>query len=358
MLNIRNIKMAFPSASGHGNLPSGNFSPVIYSKKTQMAFRKSAVCEAITNNDYFGEISNLGDTVNIIKEPEITVQNYERGTQIQAQDLSDDDFTLTVDKSLYFAFKVDDIEEKHSHVNWQALATDRAGYRMKDSYDEEVLGYMSGFKRAAGVFHGSAGTARVAGDKSGTDPMTVGADGFLASMHIDEGTFGGSGGTEIAISADGTGTGVDATPLQIMNRMKRLLDQQQVPQDGRWFVGDPVFFEVLEDEDSKLVNRDHDSKGDTVLRNGLQFSGKLRGFQCYNSTNLPSIGSGAGAATSSSYGVLLAGHQAAVATANQINKTESYRDPDSFADIVRGMNMYGRKILRPEALTRAIYRII
>ena len=80
--------MAFPSASGHGNLPSGNFSPVIYSKKTQMAFRKSAVCEAITNNDYFGEISNLGDTVNIIKEPEITVQNYERGTQIQAQDLS------------------------------------------------------------------------------------------------------------------------------------------------------------------------------------------------------------------------------------------------------------------------------
>lgn len=349
--------MAFQSAAGHGNLPNGVFSPVIYSKQTQMAFRKESVTEGITNNDYFGEIANLGDTVHIIKEPEITVQEYERGTQIQPQDLTDDDFTLVVDKALYFAFKVDDIEEKHAHVNWSSMASDRAAYRMKDSYDEEVLGYMSGFKRASGL-HGATDTARVAGDKSGTDPITVAADGFLADMVLDEGDFGGSGGTEIAISADGTGTGVDATPLQIMNRMKRLLDQQQVPTDGRWFVADPVFWEVLEDEDSKLVNRDYDTSGDKVLRNGLQMTGQLRGFRCYNSVNLPSIGSGPGAATASSYGVVLSGHDSAVATANQISKTESYRDPDSFADIVRGMNLYGRKILRPEAMSRAIYRII
>lgn len=348
--------MAFQSAAGHGNLPNGVFSPVIYSKQTQMAFRKSSVVEDITCNDYFGEISSMGDTVHIIKEPEITVQEYERGTQIQPQDLTDEDFTLVVDKALYFAFKVDDIEEKHSHVNWSSLASGRAGYRMKDSYDEEVLGYMSGFKRTSGL-HGVANTARVAGDKSGTDPLTVDADGFLATMKLDEGDFGGSGGTEILISADGTGTGVDATPLQIMNRMKRLLDQQQVPSDGRWFVADPVFWEVLEDENSKLADRDANSDGDTILRNGLQFARPVRGFRCYNSVNLPAIASGPGAGLASSYGVVLAGHDSAVATANQIAKTESYRDPDSFADIVRGMNLYGRKILRPEALTRAIYRI-
>jgi hypothetical protein len=351
--------MAFQSAAGHGNLPNGVFSPVIYSKQTQMAFRKGSVVEDITVNDYFGEIANLGDTVHIIKEPEITVKAYERGTQITAQDLTDDDFTLVVDKALYFAFKVDDIEEKHSHVNWQSLATDRAAYRMKDSYDEEVLGYLSGFKRtAAQGQHGLPGTARVAGDKSGTDPVTVAADGFLTSMILDEGDFGGSGGTEISISTDGTGTGVDASPLQIMNRMKRLLDQQQVPGEGRWFVADPVFWEVLEDENSKLADTRSNIGGDTVIRNGMQMGGQLRGFRCYNSVNLPSIGSGPGAATASSYGVLLAGHDSAAATANQLNKVESYRDPDSFADIVRGMNMYGRKILRPEALTRAIYRII
>jgi hypothetical protein len=61
--------MAFPTAPGHGNLPNGAFSPVIYSKKVQLAFRKKTIVSAITNSDYFGEISNMGDTVRIIKEP-------------------------------------------------------------------------------------------------------------------------------------------------------------------------------------------------------------------------------------------------------------------------------------------------
>ena len=67
--------MAFPRAAGYNNLPNGNFSPVIYSKQVQLAFRKAAVCDAITNNDYFGEIANFGDSVKIIKEPEITVRH-------------------------------------------------------------------------------------------------------------------------------------------------------------------------------------------------------------------------------------------------------------------------------------------
>jgi hypothetical protein len=108
--------MAFPRAPGYNNLPNGNFSPVIYSKQVQLAFRKAAVCDAITNNDYFGEIANFGDSVKIIKEPEITVKAYERGTTITPQDLDDEDFSLTIDKANYFAFKVDDIEEAHSHV--------------------------------------------------------------------------------------------------------------------------------------------------------------------------------------------------------------------------------------------------
>lgn len=61
--------MAFRAAAGWGNLPNGNFSPVIYSRKAQLAFRKSSVCQDICNNDYYGEISNMGDSVRIIKEP-------------------------------------------------------------------------------------------------------------------------------------------------------------------------------------------------------------------------------------------------------------------------------------------------
>ena len=85
----------------------------------------------------------------------------------------------------------------------------------------------------------------------------------------------------------------------------------------------------------------------------------FHGFRVYSSSNLPAVGTGPGTSGSSNqnvnFGVLVAGHDSAVATAEQINKTESYRDPDSFADIVRGMHLYGRKILRPEAIVTAKY---
>ena len=96
--------MAFASASGYSNLSQGNWSPIIYSKKVQLAFRKSSVAQAITNSDYFGEIASMGDSVKIVLEPEVSVRSYARGTQITAQDLDDSDFTLVVDKANYFAF--------------------------------------------------------------------------------------------------------------------------------------------------------------------------------------------------------------------------------------------------------------
>ena len=105
--------MAFQTADGYGNLPNGNFSSIIYSKKVQTAFRKSTVASDISNSDYFGELTQ-GSTVKIIKEPEITVKEYARGSTVAAQDLDDEDFSLTIDKANYFAFKMDDIEESHS----------------------------------------------------------------------------------------------------------------------------------------------------------------------------------------------------------------------------------------------------
>ena len=351
--------MAFSTAAGYGNLPNGNFSPIIYSKQVQLAFRKSSVVEGITNSDYFGEIAQMGDTVKIIKEPEITVKEYARGTQITPQDLDDEDFSLVVDKANYFAFKVDDIEEAHSHVNFQSLATDRAAYRLSDQYDQEVLGYLAGFKQAS--INAVAGTANTT--VSGTKAVsTAGSNELLDSMLVDAADFnGGSANNSIVVQPRGMGDGVNttaahATPLAVINRMSRKLDQQFVDKEGRWLVIDPVFAELLKDEDSRIMNGDFVSSKDE-LKNGMIF-GNLHGFKVYMSNNLPAKGNGPTGATatgSSHYGVLVAGHSSAVATAEQINKTETYRDPDSFADIVRGMHLYGRKILRPEALTRAFY---
>ena len=351
--------MAFTTAAGYGNLPNGNFSPVIYSKQVQLAFRKAAVCEAITNSDYFGEIAAMGDSVKIIKEPEITVKAYARGTTITPQDLDDEDFSLTIDKANYFAFKVDDIEEAHSHVNFQSLASDRAAYRLADQFDQDVLGYLSGYTQSA--LHANADTVNttVNGSKAVT---TAGSDELLSSMKLDASDFNsGTGGQAIAILPR-TGAGAaptdagDANPLQVIARMSRLLDQQNVDTQGRWLVLDPVFIEVLKDEDSRLFNADFGGSG---LQNGV-VSTNIHGFTVYSSNNLPSVGTGSsfsGANSSTNYGVIVAGHSSAVATAEQINKTETYRDPDSFADIVRGMHLYGRKILRPEALVNAIYHL-
>src|SRR5258708_2717442 len=104
--------MAFTRAAGYGNLPNGVFTPVIYSQKVLKFFRKTSVVEDITNTDYFGEIENFGDTVNIILEPVITVTPYQRGSVVTPQDLVDQQTQLQVDHANSFAFKVDDIEAK------------------------------------------------------------------------------------------------------------------------------------------------------------------------------------------------------------------------------------------------------
>lgn len=350
--------MAFPKASNYGNLPNGNFSPVIYSQQVQQAFRKASVIEDVTNTDYAGEIANYGDTVRIIKEPEITVNDYARGTQIVTQDLEDTDFSMIVDQANYYAFKVDDIESQHSHVNFMDLATDRAAYRLRDKFDSKVMGYMSGYDVDGGTY-----TARTASVGTKAD-SNADSDELLADNKLTRGDFTTDGTAGHSISIDATGSVTATTsPLQILNRMSRILDINNVDTEGRWFVADPIFYEILQDENSKLINNDFAGGQDAgdILRNGRVVSGLIRGFRVYKSNNLPTLGTGPGTAASSgsasNFGVVIAGHDSAVSTAQQLAKTETYRDPDSFSDIVRGMQLFGHKILRPEAIVTADYNL-
>ena len=225
--------MAFNSASGHNNLPNGNFSAVIYSKKVQKAFRTSSVCEDISNTDYLGEISSFGDSVKIIKEPEITVSTYARGTAVAAQDLSDADFSLVIDQANYFMFKMDDIETAHSHVNFMDLATDRAAYKLRDTFDQEVLGYLSGWE-----LNGSNQWIRRTAANGTKANSGAGADELLAANSLDITDFGGSDlgvageVTSVPVSAGGGASGV-TSPLAVLNRMARKMDEANVDTDGR-----------------------------------------------------------------------------------------------------------------------------
>lgn len=350
--------MAFAVASGYTNLPNGNFSPVIYSQKVQKEFRKTSVVEDITNTDYTGEISQFGDSVRIIKEPEITVSTYARGTTLATQDLADADFTMIVDQANYFQFSIDDIEAAHSHINFMDLATDRAAYRLADTFDSEVLGYLSGWTGGAGSW---ARRTAANGTKAVT---TADNDELLGANKLDITDFGGtdlgvlSEVTSIPMAANG-GAGAITSPLALLNRIARKMDQANVDQDGRWVVLDPVMIELLMDEDSKFVDRDFG--GGDEIRNGRMGGNLVRGFRVYKSNNLPYVGTGpdttASGGSEDNFGVIVAGHDSAIASAQQLNKTETFRSPDTFSDIVRGMQLYGRKILRPEAIFTANYNV-
>ena len=354
--------MAIALASGKSGF-DGNFSPIIYSKQAQIALRKAAVANAITNNSYFGEIANQGDVVRIQKEPDVTVNALERKTAISVQDLDDSDFQLTIDKANYFAFKMDDIEDQFASVDFVSLAADRAAYKMADAMDADLLQYMSGYDSSGALITTVSGTAQhpTAGNLNGE---------FLKANQLDATDMGQLGTADSASTAYATGDSIPlaarlpgattlssdvVSPLTVVARMARVMDVANVDSRGRWLVVDPVFMEILKDEDSRLLNSDFGGSG---LQNGLAVN-NLHGFRVYVSNNLPAKGTGAGTSGSTAqddnYGVILAGQEDAVASAEQINKVENYRDPDSFADIVRGMHLYGRKILRPEALVSAIY---
>ena len=291
--------MAISKSAGYDNLPSGNFLPIIYSQKVQKFFRTASVVEDITNTDYAGEIENYGDTVNIIKEPTITVSSYTRGGQINLQNLADDQLQLTVDQANAFAFTVDDIEERQSHINFEALATSSGAYALKDSYDENVIANM----------FSNAGT-------------TVGSDG--------SGTDTGFGSSE-------------TDPTDILANSAKRLHAADVPTDNRWFLGTPEFYEQLGQASAKLMDASVTGDGTSPLRNGNVMDGQVNGFRLYMTNNFA-------ASSTSNYFKVMFGHMSSTATANQIAKTEVVRDPDSFADIVRGLHIFGRKVLRTEAL--------
>ena len=306
------------SVSGQTN---SYFLPSVYSRKVLNFFRKASVVEGITNTDYAGEISAYGDSVKIIKEPVISVSDYTRGSDTSATKLTDQEINLVVDSAKAFKFIVDDIETNMSHVNFKEVASSSAAYALKDSYDAAVLATMFSGVSASSPDH-------VIGSDSGTADATM----THATNSVD------------LLGSDGTG--VDA--LDLMARMARKLDDQNVPEEGRWFVAGPQFYEELGKSGSKLLSVDFNA-GQGSIRNGLVSSGKLRGFDMYKSNNI--------AATSSASGKVMAGHISSTATANTILSTEVIRDPSSFGDIVRGLHVYGAKVLRPEALVSAFYVI-
>jgi hypothetical protein len=294
---------------------NGFFIPEIYSKKVQIALRKAAVAEAICNTDYMGEISSFGDTVNIIKEPQIAVADYTRGLAVTSTDLTDQELVLTIDQAKSFSFKIDDLEKRFSHVNFQAVAADNAAYALRDAMDSNILAAIS------------AGATVTTGMGTTATPIDIG----FGSGEVD--------------------------PLNQMSLAAKELDEANAPEDGRWFVAAPEWYNQLANTSSKLLSVDFNA-GQGSIRNGLVASGLLRGFQMYKSNNLPTNDlTGATPAGTATAPEALFGHISGTSAASSMNKVETVRDTGTFSDIVRGLMVWGRKVLRPEITGKIIYTI-
>lgn len=311
-----------------GQNPSGTqanqfWVPEIYSKKVQIALRKASTVEAICNTDYMGEIKSFGDTVNIVEEPQISTGSYTRGLATPATTISDAELVLTINQANYFSFQIDSLEKRFGHINFADIASNNAAYKLKDVMDAEVMSNMY--------------TSAIAATAVLT-PVGVAASELI---------FG-----KVAAPIDiGHGTS-EVDPLNFMSSAAQVMDENNNPEDGRWFVAAPNFYNQLADTASKLLSVDYNA-GKGSLRNGLVASGLVRGFAMYKSLNTFKQTIAAVANTPS----VLFGHMRSTSCAAAMNTVEAFRSPTTFADQVRGLHVYGRKVLSTASVGAGIIKI-
>ncbi len=275
-------------AAGYSSLPGGNFIPEIWSKKLQAKFYAATVLGAIANHDWEGEIKGAGSKVIIRAIPTITIGDYGIGGTINYQDLTDDKIELLIDKAKYYAFKVDDIDEVQSDIKIVNESTGDASEQMKIVVDQDVLG-------------------NVYADASSTQPTTIVTKSTVLDWIVD--------------------TGV-------------LLDENNVPETGRWMVIPPWIAGMIKKSDLKDASLAGD--GTSIMRNGRL--GMIDRYELFSSNNLARTGV---AATGTYH--CIAGTRHFVSFASQFVKTETLRLQNSFGDAVRGLKVYGYKATKPEA---------
>jgi hypothetical protein len=276
--------MAFPSY----NSGQQAFIPEIFSKLLQAKFYKQSVLPAISNNDYEGEISGQGDKVNIRTVPAVTINNY-TGT-ITNQDLTSSTIELLIDQAKYYSFKVDDILAAQADVNMLEAASSDASEGMRIAVETDVLSSVV------------------------TGATTVGAQATITSSNI----------------------------LAAILDQAKVLDELNIPEEGRFIVLSPEFVSMLKQSELRQAYLTGD--GTSPLRNGKV--GMVDRFNVYQSNMLYTPGSGADAG----YTHVLAGHPKAISFASQFTSAETVRLETTFGDAVRGLKVFGSKVVVPDAL--------
>lgn len=284
-------------------MSTSKFIPTIWSARILAALEKQLVYTNFFNRDYEGEIRDAGDTVKIGLVGAPTVKKYTKGSEIAApDDVTVTDATLTIDQADYFNIAVDDVDAAQSKINLLESASSQTGYAFGDVTDQYLAGLLV------------AGTGGTIGTKSSPKSIT------------------------------------DAKPEDAYNLLvdlKVALDRQNCPTMGRICVVPPEF-EGFMLKDSRFVAKST-SESNQRLTEGTIY--KCAGFEIHVSNNAPHDDKG-GSGSTTVYDVI-AGCDQSGTYAEQILNTEAYRPEKSFKDAVKGLHVYGAKVLRSACVYNA-----
>lgn len=304
--------MSYPVSPGRPNY-SGNFIPEIWSGKLIENFYDATVLAAISNTDYEGEIRQYGDTVNIRTTPEITIRDYVKGQTLVVENPDKPKLQLLIDKGEYFSCVEDDVDKVQSDINLMDTWSKDASERMKIKIDQRVLTDI-----LPGIVAANKGAA--AGEQS-------------ASFNL------GTSGSPLTVTKDGASSTTSVVDLLV--DLGTVLDEANAPEGDRFVVIPAKMAGLIKKSELKDASLTGDSM--SIVRNGRL--GMVDRFTIYVSHNL-NVSSG-------KYSIV-AGHKMGFTFASQMTNMETIRSESTFGNIIRGLQVYGYKVVKGEALAQAV----
>lgn len=324
--------MSFPLGSPYaGSAPSvayaGTFIPEVWSGKLVEKFYKATVLGAVANTDYEGEIKNYGDKVQIRSRPDVTIADYEANMELAVTRPSVAKQTMNIDKGKYFNLALDDVMEVQSDIDQLSIWAEDAAEQMKINIDNDVLN--------TGLV-GNAAAANM-GNTAGAISSSYRIGTAAAPAYVNK----VSAGTGAGDSASN-----DRAVIDFIVDCGSVLDEQNIPESGRWMVIPAWMAGLIKQSDLKDASLSGD--GTSILRNGRL--GMIDRFTLYISNVLT-----ADATYTASFPVLF-GTKAGFSFASQVTKMETIRSERTFSNLLRGLQVYGYKVVNSVALGSAYVR--
>ena len=295
-----------------GNAPgypqhSGTVVPnVIWSGKLLVKFYQATVLAAISNTDYEGEISEMGDKVTIRTTPTIIIRDYVKGQQLETENPEVETTDLDIDQGKYWNFKVEDVDKFQSDYDYMNDWTTDASEQLKIEIDRDVLGSV------------------------------------YTDVHAsNQGATAGSISSSYNMGVSGTPVALDKTNVvEFIADMGSVLDEQDVPESDRGLVI-PVWMGNLIKK-SDLKNADSSGDDTSMSRNGRL--GMIDRFTLYQSNLLTTVTDTVQVTN------IIACQKHGISFASQLLENETIRSENFFGTKARGLQVYGFKTLKPEAV--------